>query len=63
MDIGLKQFGSRVSPPLKRVMTAAAFQSLGFLDGRLNRLVIWVATISADNFRKTASRLSSPADL
>jgi hypothetical protein len=29
IDIGLLQFGSRVSPPLKRGMTAAAFQSLG----------------------------------
>ena len=28
IDIGLKLLGSRVSPPLKRGMTAAAFQSL-----------------------------------
>ena len=44
-----------MSPPLKRGMTAAAFQSLGISDDkkeRLNRLVIGVATISADNFRK-----------
>ena len=42
-------------------MTAAAFQSLGISDDtkeRLNRLVIGVATISADNFRKRGSRLS-----
>ena len=47
-------------------MTAAAFQSLGISDDtkeRLNRLVIGVATILADHFRKTGSRLSSPADL
>jgi hypothetical protein len=51
---------------LKRGMTAAAFQSLGVSDDmkeRLNRLVIGVATISADKFRKRGSRLSSPADL
>ena len=51
---------------MKRGMTAAAFQSLGISDDtkeRLNRLVIGVATISADNFRKKGSRLSSPADL
>ena len=30
---------------------------------RLNRLVIGVATNSADNFRKKGSRLASPADL
>ena len=44
----------------------AAFQSLGISDDtkeRLNRLVIGVATISADNFRKRGSRLSSLADL
>ena len=44
-----------MSPPLKRGMSAAAFQSLGISDDtkeRLNRLVIGVATISADNFRK-----------
>ena len=29
----------------------------------LNRLVIGVATVSADNFRKRGSRLSRPADL
>ena len=66
MDIGLLQFGSRVSPPLKRGTTAAAFQSLGISDyakERLNRLVIGVATISADNLKKRGSRLSSPADL
>ena len=36
-------------------MTAAAFQSLGISDDtkeRMNRLIIGVATISADNFRK-----------
>ena len=47
-------------------MTTAAFQSLGISDDTkemLNRLVIGVATISADNFRKRESRLSSPADL
>jgi hypothetical protein len=63
IDIGLQQFGSRVSPPLKRGMTTAAFQSFGISDDtkeRLNRLVIGAATISAHNFRK---RLSSPADL
>jgi hypothetical protein len=52
--------------PLKRGMTAAAFQSLGISDDtkeRLNMVVIEVATISADNFRKKGSRLSSPADL
>ena len=66
IDIGLQQFGSRVSPPLKRGMTTAAFQSLGISDDtkeRVNRLVIGVATISADHFRKKGSRLSSPADL
>jgi hypothetical protein len=49
---------------LKRGMTVAAFQSLGISDDmkeRLNRLVIGVATISADNFR--GFRLSNPADL
>ena len=57
---------SRVSAPLKRGMIAAAFQSLGISDDtkeRLNRLVIGVATIAADNFIKRGSRLSSPADL
>ena len=52
-DIGLQQFGSRVSPPLKREMTVAVFQSLGISDDTkesLNRLVIGVATILADNF-------------
>jgi hypothetical protein len=47
-------------------MTVASFQSLGISDGkkeRLNRLVIGVATISADIFRKRGSILSSPADL
>ena len=51
---------------MKRGMTAAAFQSLGISDDtkeRLNKLVIGVATILADNFRKRGSRLSSPADL
>ena len=55
-----------MSPPLKRGMTAAAFQSLGISDDtkeRLNRLVIGVATTSADNFRMRGSRWSSPADL
>ena len=49
---------------MKRGMTALAFQSLGISDDakeRLNRLVIGVATIAADNFRKRGSRLSSPA--
>ena len=32
MDIGLQQFGSRVSPHLKRGMTTASFQSLGISD-------------------------------
>jgi hypothetical protein len=52
--------------PLKREVTAAAFQSLGISDDtkeKLNRLVIGVATIVADNLRKRWSRLSSPADL
>ena len=38
-----------MSPPLKRGMTAAVFQSLGISDDmkeRLNRLVIGVATIA-----------------
>ena len=51
---------------MKRGMTAAAFQSFGISDDtkeRLNRLVIGVATIEADNFSKRGSRLSSPADL
>ena len=51
---------------MKRGMTAAAFQSLGISDDTkemLNRLVIGVATMAADNFRKRGSRLSSPADL
>ena len=51
---------------MKRVMTVATFQSLGISDDtkeRLNRLVIGVATILVDNFRKRGSRLSSPADL
>ena len=30
---------------------------------RLNRLVIGVATMAADNFRKRVSRLASPADM
>ena len=59
IDIGL-------SPPLKRGMTVATFQSLGISDDmkeRLNRLVIGVATIEAEHFRKRGSRLSSTADL
>ena len=51
---------------MKRGMTAAAFQSLEISDDtkeRLNRLVIGVATMTADNFRKRGSRLSSPAVL
>ena len=51
---------------MKRGMTVAAFQSLGISDNmkeRLNRLVIGVATMAAENFRKRGSRLSSPADL
>ena len=50
---------------MKRGMTAAAFQSLGISDNmkeRLNRLVIWVATMAADSFRNRGSRLSSPVD-
>ena len=50
---------------MKRGMTAA-FQYLGISDDtkeRLNRLVIGVATLLADSFRKRVSRLSSPADL
>ena len=46
-------------------MTAAAFQSLGISDDmkeRLNRLVIGIAIMAADNFRKRRSNLSSPAD-
>ena len=66
IDIALYQFGSRVYPPLKRGMIAAAFRSLGISDDteeRLNQLLIGVATILADNFRESGSRLSSPADL
>ena len=51
---------------MKRGMTAAAFQSLGIsedMKGRLNRLVIGVATMEAAHFRKRGSRLCSPADL
>ena len=51
---------------MKRGMTAAAFQSLGISDDmkeRLNRLVIGVAIMAADNFRNRGSRLSSPDDL
>ena len=33
------------------------------MNERLNRLVIGVATMAADSFRKRGSRLSSPADL
>ena len=54
-----------MSPPLKRGMTAAAFQSLRISDDTketLNRLVIGVATIAADNFRKRGSRLSRDPD-
>ena len=54
-----------MSPPFKRGMTAAVFESLGISDDtkeRLNRLVIEVATMAADNFRNGGSRLSSPAD-
>jgi hypothetical protein len=46
-------------------MTEAAFQSLGISDDTkegLNRLVIGVATMVADHFRKRGSRLSSPVD-
>ena len=42
-------------PPLKRGVTTATFQSLGISDDtkeRLNRLVIGVAIMAADNFRK-----------
>ena len=48
---------------MKRGMTAAAFQSLGISDETkesLKRLVIGVATMAVDNFRK---RGSSPAAL
>ena len=38
------------------------FRNLRRLN-RLNRLVIGVATMAADNFRTRGSRLSSPADL
>ena len=41
---------------MKREMTAAAFQSSGISDDtkeRLNSLVIGVATIGADTFRKS----------
>ena len=51
---------------MKRGMTEESFQSLGISDDtkeRLNRLVIGVATMAADNFIKRGSRLSSPADL
>ena len=50
-----------MSPPLKRGMTAAAFQPLGISEitkERLNRLVIGVAKMAAENFRKRVSRLS-----
>ena len=50
-----------MSPPSKRGMTSAAFQSLGISDDTkegLNRLVIGVETIAADNFRKRGSRLA-----
>ena len=52
-----------MSPPLKRGMTVAAFQSLGISDDTkemLNRLVIEVATISEDNFRKSLAWLICP---
>ena len=51
---------------MKSGVTAADLQSLGISDNtkeRLNRLVIWFATISADNFRNKGSRLSRPADM
>ena len=51
---------------LKRRMTAATFLSLGISDHtkeRLNRLVIGVATMVADNFRNGGFRFCSPADL
>ena len=51
---------------MKRGMTAAAFQSLGISDEpkeRLKRLVIGVATMAADSFRKGGSRLAGPTDL
>ena len=51
---------------MKRGMTAAAFQSLRISDDtkeKLNRLVIGVATMAVESFRKRGSRLSSPADL
>jgi hypothetical protein len=45
-------------------MTAAAFQSLGISDNtieRLNRLVIGVATMAADNFRERGGGEAWPA--
>ena len=51
---------------MKRGMTAAAFQSLGIkadTKERLDRMVIRVATMAADSFRKRAARLASPADV
>ena len=51
---------------MKRGMIAAAFKFWGISDNmkeRLNKLVIGVAKILTDNFRKSVSRLSSPADL
>jgi hypothetical protein len=65
MDIGLYQFGSRVSPALKRRMTSAALQSLGFSDNTkesLNWIVKGVANILADHFREGADCLTE-ADL
>jgi hypothetical protein len=51
---------------LKRGMTVddrSSFPIFGDTKERLNRLVIGVATISADHFRKRGFRLPSPAEL
>ena len=61
VNLAFEDFRSRVSPPLKKGMTAAAIQSLGISDDtkkRLNRLKIEVATIAADNLRKRGSRFA-----
>ena len=51
-----------MSPPLKKEMTAAAFQSLGISDDAKERLNRLVATILADHFKKRGSRLFTLAD-
>ena len=45
IDIGLLQFGSRVSTPLKRGMTAAAFQSFVISNDTKERLYITLFSI------------------